>query len=54
MALRLTVYVLAIWAFVRAKKAGYRAKNVPALLKGYVRLGLLVGANLLQKVAGKV
>jgi hypothetical protein len=54
MVLRSLMYALAIWAFVRARKAGYSAKDVPALLRGYARVVLLVGANLLQRVAGKV
>ncbi len=52
--LRILMITLAIIAIRRASKRGLGMRDVPVLVKGYVRWGLLVGAGALQRVAGMV
>jgi hypothetical protein len=54
LALRTVTYALAIYAALRARKAGYQLKDVPSLVRQYARQGLLLAAEQIQRMAGRV
>jgi hypothetical protein len=57
-ALLLASYALTILGLYRARKAGVAMRDLPKMLEGYVRgylrMAMLMGAGVLQRVAGAV
>jgi len=52
--LKYLTYILAIGGLYRAKKNGYKLKDILALIKGYLRAAMMVAAGSLQGVAAKI
>jgi hypothetical protein len=51
---RYMLYTLALVGIYQAKRQGYSVRDFSLLARNYLKLPLLLGANFLQKIAGKL